>query len=399
MGRCYDHFPLTAGVPKSSTAADGGISISNGGGPPPETCDAIVGSLMNALESHLETDFPADALDRAYVSLADFSSPKDSAGLWLRAWGRLDEETIVDSAFPAFRRPLHLVTPQDTSGGKLVQDLVFCGVGGTADCTIDDSNAYRQFWSAAYSKFASQVEGRLQVIVESPLTADVRLLQESALAHLPAGRITKVQVWSTDCSADATATTVAYLANELKLSAADLSCNEDLYELALCHDDPEAASCIFYKDGRDAKAGDKPTVNTTETSIIPASESEKSAGAGPSQDGANSIGSEGSLHPYYVYQWLAKSLLWLALCGTIFLYFSRMVRLRAGPDHRRSVEVYGREVPVGVNKALLDSDEEENRRRPVVSYTPSSNDSEGGAESYFLGVQRRRDDIVSNVLQ
>lgn len=123
MGRCYFAPPVTT---------------TKGGAKGEDTCPALVGSIMNVLESQLDGNIGASAFD-SYLEQADFSSPPDKSLFYLRFFG--------ESA-KTFSPPRGLVSPEDTPGGALFKDLVFCGVDQRGNCSIEKSNAYWTFWEA-----------------------------------------------------------------------------------------------------------------------------------------------------------------------------------------------------------------------------------------------------------
>jgi len=104
-----------------------------------DDCQSVVGSVMNALESHLDRDIDTSTF-APYLDEADFSSPPNRALLVARFLG--------GSSSTSFTPPPGLVTPEDTPGGALFQDLVFCGVDQRENCSIEQSNAYWKFWEA-----------------------------------------------------------------------------------------------------------------------------------------------------------------------------------------------------------------------------------------------------------
>jgi len=123
MGRCYFTPPIKG---EHDTA---------------DSCPSLVGSFMNVLESNLDADIDATDFD-VYLEQADFSSPPDKALFYLRVFGG-DDET------PTFTPPAAgLVSPEYTPGGKLLKDLIFCGVDQRGNCSVEKSNAYWTFWEA-----------------------------------------------------------------------------------------------------------------------------------------------------------------------------------------------------------------------------------------------------------
>lgn len=106
-------------------------------GPNPDACPAIVGSFMNAIESRRDADI-TQADFAPYLDPADFSSPRDTAVLYLRLYGNKQGLPIVPN----------LVSPEDTPGGTLVHDLIFCGMDQRYNCSLETSNAYWKFWEA-----------------------------------------------------------------------------------------------------------------------------------------------------------------------------------------------------------------------------------------------------------
>ena len=118
QGRCYD-------TPPSGNVDD---------------CPAIVGSFMNVIESHKSADISPSDFD-AYLTKADFFSPTDKALMVVHFFG---SPVATTATLP----PAGLVSPFDTPGGKLLKDLVFCGVDQHNNCSIETSNAYWTFWEA-----------------------------------------------------------------------------------------------------------------------------------------------------------------------------------------------------------------------------------------------------------
>lgn len=252
MGRCFDQQ-------HQQTIIDGRMEFSSSS----SSCDAIVGGFMNVLESRLQTDISAADFDDAYVTRSDFSSPKDAALLWLHFLGNdassTKNATETNPSIPV--QLTDLVTPHETPGGKLLDGLVFCASGpwNNDNCNIENSNAYWSFWQAAYGTFSSKVAGKLRIVVDDPLV-DVHFLQKNALFHLKPDQVTTVEFWLTSfgsgsstgdgCSTKAVLETMDYLVNVVQFPMEALSCHEDLYELALCHSNPNAEPCLVYQLGK-----------------------------------------------------------------------------------------------------------------------------------------------------
>lgn len=98
---------------------------------------------MNVMESHLDADITSQDFD-PYLEQANFSSPTDKALLYLHFFG--------DDGSPlSFAPPPGFVDPENTPGGALLKDLVFCGVDQRGNCSIEKSNAYWTFWEAGKS--------------------------------------------------------------------------------------------------------------------------------------------------------------------------------------------------------------------------------------------------------
>lgn len=119
LGRCYFKTPIASNHERT-------------------TCPNLVGSIMNILESHLDADITASSFE-SYLEEADFSSPVDKAVFFLRFFG---------SAHLSWAVPPGWTSPEDTPGGALFKDLVFCGVDQRDNCSIEKSNAYWTFWEA-----------------------------------------------------------------------------------------------------------------------------------------------------------------------------------------------------------------------------------------------------------
>jgi len=166
-GRCYDKSPTGSGDT--------------------EDCSAIVGSLMNAFESHLDSEILPSSFE-AYVKRANFSSPKDHAIFFLKFFGDIKTQKNPFVPLPGF------VTPEDTPGGSLMRDLVFCGVDQRENCSVEKSNAFWSFWQAAYAEYASRVTGHLEIVLENEYS-DVEFLIRSVVPQLKASAVDSVTLY------------------------------------------------------------------------------------------------------------------------------------------------------------------------------------------------------------
>jgi len=79
-------------------------------------------------------------------------------------------------------------------------DLVVCGIDQRYSCKKDESNAYWQFWRAAYSKFASLARGHVQIIVEPK--SDIHFLINNVVLNLQDDKVTSVTVYGMDRTCD-----------------------------------------------------------------------------------------------------------------------------------------------------------------------------------------------------
>eukprot|EP00339_Tiarina_fusa_P026800 CAMPEP_0117046044 /NCGR_PEP_ID=MMETSP0472-20121206/31847_1 /TAXON_ID=693140 ORGANISM="Tiarina fusus, Strain LIS" /NCGR_SAMPLE_ID=MMETSP0472 /ASSEMBLY_ACC=CAM_ASM_000603 /LENGTH=336 /DNA_ID=CAMNT_0004758265 /DNA_START=13 /DNA_END=1023 /DNA_ORIENTATION=- len=169
LGRCYENPP-------------------DGRGKDGSGCPATVGLIMGILEGHKDADLDASTFD-GYVKNADFNSPKDGALFWLHGGGAPTSFLVA--------KPPGAVTPEETPGGALLSNVVFCGVDQRQGCKIEESNAYWSFWKAAYKEFAARVSGKVTVIVEP--TADVDFFTASAVSNFQKGKVTDVMVVVKNC--------------------------------------------------------------------------------------------------------------------------------------------------------------------------------------------------------
>ena len=199
-----------------------------------DECPAIVASFVGVLESHLDADIQTEDF-QPYLETADFSSPANRALIWPKVMREEDESS------PLFRPPPNLVSPEDTPGGALVRDLAFCGVDQRENCSVKNSHAYWTFWEAAYAKFASQVKGKLQIVLEQK--ADVVFLERSLVSNLNNGNITSITIYNMEgCSAQESAS----LTNAFHdAGVSEITCKDDIVEFILCQV-PESVECTKY---------------------------------------------------------------------------------------------------------------------------------------------------------
>eukprot|EP00536_Pseudo-nitzschia_multiseries_P014098 jgi/Psemu1/37535/gm1.37535_g len=196
------------------------------------SCNTVVGSIMNVLESHTESQVTEDLFKDAYVDKADFSSPKNAAMVWLKAYNPSTD--VLAHAFSNGGK--HWTTPETTPGGALLAGLSICArsvYNSNDDCSNESSNAYWKFWRSAYAAFAESVEGRLEIVLEDE-HVDENFLQNSVLSHL-----------------DANAKALSFLKTTAGIRDAECG-GPDLAELVLCESQSESESggaCGTYKAG------------------------------------------------------------------------------------------------------------------------------------------------------
>jgi len=256
MGRCYEEGPSLLSSTSSSS-----------------TCSDIVGSFMNVLESHLESDkeLTAELFDLAYVGKVKFIPPKDKAMLRMgyfestsndKAEQNSENGSIIGSDISAFlkdgRPDNYWTTPEMTPGGRILSGLTFCAQSASSNtgCNRSDSTAYRQFWKAAYAEFAKNVKGKLVVVLEDP-RVDEKFLRDAFLVHLNREAITQIDLWGVKCDSPVATATLEFLSKTAYGSAGKTTtCHgPDLVELALCYSNdgdlvnkPNDA-CSQYKKG------------------------------------------------------------------------------------------------------------------------------------------------------
>ena len=112
-----------------------------------DVCPYMVGTFMNMLESSLDADIDVSTFE-IYLNQADFSSPPNRALFVLHFLGDKQND---ESSWETFTPPPGFVTPEDTPGGALLKDLVFCGMDQRNNCSIEKSKAYWVFWQAGKS--------------------------------------------------------------------------------------------------------------------------------------------------------------------------------------------------------------------------------------------------------
>lgn len=346
---------------------------------------------MNVLESRLQNDITADDF-HPLVQKIDFTSPNDSALLWLPIGGRGSGRRSIKSN--------NLVTPHDTPGGLLLDGLVFCASGNTNpdSCTQDESNAYWQLWKASYQTFAAQISGKLLIVVDDPYD-DVNFLIENALEFLNERNIPNIEVWTpsstsdstvftnstastkrtqshddTLCSTDAVVKIIDYLINVKGFPKDDVSCNEDLYEMTLCHNGPTSYPCLYYKMGKTARDS-SPSSSSSSKQKLPDETGYVDPGD-VDNDGHRSI--------------FRRIMVWLVVCTTAYCLCKRIIYNRGNAQIGSSG--YGM---IGSDKTFDGVDQP---ARSVASR--STVGSSIGAESFFLNdPEAVRHDAASRLMQ
>mmetsp|Transcript_13736 Transcript_13736/g.33271 ORF Transcript_13736/g.33271 Transcript_13736/m.33271 type:complete len:369 (+) Transcript_13736:124-1230(+) len=200
-GRCYEKMTTTA-----------------------NQCPQVVGSIMSVLDSQMDANIDAVSSFAPYLRQVDMSSPNNQALIWLTGndgsfvgnsyqtsnnnvggysgyggYSNNNNRQRQGSSFALHREmaPIELVTPEQTPGGFLMQDLVFCGVDQKSGCTKVNSNAYSSFWAAAYSQFARTASGRVQIVIEP--FADLNFLRTNVIQQLNAYQVTEVILYVENC--------------------------------------------------------------------------------------------------------------------------------------------------------------------------------------------------------
>ncbi|KAL3942000.1 MAG: hypothetical protein SGBAC_003744 [Bacillariaceae sp.] len=133
--------------------------------------------------------------------------------------------------------PIELVTPEQTPGGYVMHDLVFCGMDRKSDCRKVDSNAYASFWAAAYSQFARTASGRVQIVIEP--FADLTFLQTNVIQQLNAYQVNEVILYVDNCQD----TTLQQLVDSFPITS--VQCKDDFSDYAfflLCQN-PSSQAC------------------------------------------------------------------------------------------------------------------------------------------------------------
>ena len=191
MGRCYEQQRQQQQQDPTATAT----AVS---------CEDIISSFMNVLESHFESDLESlleNEFSKAFIiekekgqvpnslfapssssslALKDRSSSTTASAsasvaipmIWMKFFGTNQNSQTTN----AVKNMLSLsnnngggggyVTPETTFGGRLLEGLTFCaqnpnslssGSNGYDGCSKENSNAYWSFWKAAYKSFTSQI--------------------------------------------------------------------------------------------------------------------------------------------------------------------------------------------------------------------------------------------------
>jgi hypothetical protein len=169
-GRCFDRPPT--GIERDA-----------------KLCPVITPSLIGILQGSLDEEIVVESFE-SYWSTGDFSPPVDRALLVLDGEGhrsnaengKADDNDDHEEAFHFL--PPALTRPEDTPGGSLLKDLVFCGIdsqesgcvfaGYDADNgTVRFQGAQTSFWAGVYREFAVSVTGKLRIAVLGTDEADI----------------------------------------------------------------------------------------------------------------------------------------------------------------------------------------------------------------------------------
>jgi len=235
VGRCYETYPY-----HHENALN---------------CDDIAGSFLNLLETRSESQITAQEFERVYIDRANFEPARDMIPMiWLRFHGfDTGSQGSMNTGMPwmSLEPPVGgFVRPEDTPGGKLLRNLVFCAASSPDaiddGCKVEESNAYWQFWESAYRKFTTLAatsnggkggkddddddesegrEKRLHIVLDHPLV-DIQFLQRAVLdpwidaissssssssssLSIPASN--QIDLWGVECNSTAMQTVTSYL--------------------------------------------------------------------------------------------------------------------------------------------------------------------------------------------
>lgn len=237
-GRCFDRPPT--GSEKNA-----------------KMCPVIVPALIGTMQGSLDEDTVVESFE-SYWDTGNFSTPPDRALLIIDGQGHRslaengkDDDGADEDA--SYFLPPSLIRPEDTPGGSLLKDLVFCGtdtqrsgcdyagVYGEDDGAVRFQGAQTSFWAGVYRSFAASVTGKLRIVVLGTDEADVeeehgsnpsyfsretlvknQLLLVSAIPNLPIQ--TEVEVFS-QCSCERPI--VARVVQALELHGMKSTCTYD----------------------------------------------------------------------------------------------------------------------------------------------------------------------------
>lgn len=236
-------------------------------------CPQIVGSIMSVLDSQLDAKIDAVGSFAPYLRQVDVSSPNNQALIWLTGndgsfvggnnnnnqngnggyggyysggggsyggyGGQQQQQQQGSSNFAMHREmaPTELVTPEQTPGGFLMQDLVFCGIDRKNDCNKLNSNAYSSFWAAAYSQFARKASGRIQIVIEP--FADLTFLRTNVIQQLNAYQVNEVILYVDNCQGQA----YAQLADSFPITSVQCKDQYSDYAFFLLCQNPSSNAC------------------------------------------------------------------------------------------------------------------------------------------------------------
>jgi hypothetical protein len=248
MGRCYEQQRQQQQQQQQqnpTATATAGLS-----------CEDIISSFMNVLESHFESDLESlleNEFSKAFIigkengqaptylfapsssssSLKSRNSSTSASAsaatpmIWMKFFGTNQNSQTTN----AVKNMLSLsnnngggyVTPETTFGGRLLDGLTFCAQNPNSlssgdGCSKENSNAYWSFWKAAYKSFTSQIikdgSSKLVLVIEDPFV-DEQFLHDNVLIYLKnasfndvnadnnqerGGAVTHIDIWGVDCN-------------------------------------------------------------------------------------------------------------------------------------------------------------------------------------------------------
>lgn len=215
-------------------------------------CPDIVASIVGVLDGNLDELIDAESFS-TYMKIADFSAGDKGGIFWLR------NDAASNNGYHGttiFMTGSGLNTPETTPGGLLLSFLTFCGVNQRDNCQYGTGTAFTAFWTSAYAKYGSSLQGNIHVVVDK--NSNLVPFLQGALPSLNWSNISSFNVYADDCNA---------VMEKLVLNYTTIQCTEDYEYLTACMN-PDSSTCNCWKTQNSINSLSDWTYTSTDTQRV-----------------------------------------------------------------------------------------------------------------------------------